>query len=113
MVDGSAGFVVGIWELEGAIGFAEGTWGIGLRPPTPSSVEPIGTPMRPAAVEPIPVGDDGDAAGLPVAVPKFAQVPEAVPAIPPPSKSEPGAALGTPFTPPLRLPAGELMPEHV
>ena len=82
------------------MGFAVGTWDIGLRPPTPSSVEPIG-------------GDDGDAEGLPAPVPMFAQVPEEVPAIPPPSKSAPGAVLGTPFTPPLRLPAGELMPVHV
>ena len=38
--------------------------GIGLSPPTPSSVEPIGMPMRPDADgEAIPVGDEADAAG--------------------------------------------------
>ena len=99
---------------EGAVGFRMGTWGIGLRPPTPSSVEPIGTPRRPTAVEAIPVGDDADAAGLPAAAPMAAQVPEAVPTMPPPSKSEPGAALGMPvLDPPLKLPAGELIAVHV
>jgi hypothetical protein len=85
-------------------------------------VEPIGIPPRPLGdVDPIPVGDEAEAAGPPagpVAMP--AQVPEAVPATPPPSKSEPGALkselgvlLGPPFIPPLKFPAGELMPEHV
>ena len=39
--------------------------------------------------EPIPVGDEADAAGLPKALlPIAAQVPDAVPAMPPPSKTE-------------------------
>jgi hypothetical protein len=60
--------------------------------------------MRPLAVEAIPVGDDADAAGLPVVVPMPAQVPEGVPVtMPPPSKSEPVPALGIPFIPPLKL----------
>jgi hypothetical protein len=88
----------------------------GLTPPTPSSVEPIGIPPRPLGdVDPIPVGDEAEAAGPPagpVAMP--AQVPEAVPATPPPSKSEPDAGFETPVVdPPLKLPALELMPEHV
>jgi hypothetical protein len=88
----------------------------GLRPPTPSSVEPIGIPTRPVGdVDPIPVGDEADEAGPPagpVAMP--AQVPEAVPARLPPSKSEPDAGLEVPVPdPPLKLPAVELMPAHV
>jgi hypothetical protein len=90
--------------------------GGGLRPPTPSSVEPIGIPTRPLGdVDPIPVGDEADEAGPPVgpvAIP--AQVPEAVPARLPPSKSEPDAGLEAPVPdPPLKLPAVELMPAHV
>jgi hypothetical protein len=43
-----------------------------------------------------------------------AQVPEAIPARLPPSKSEPDAGLEAPMLdPPLRLPAVELMPAHV
>lgn len=91
-----------------------GSWPIGLTPPTPSSIEPMGTPIRPDAVEAIPVGDDADAAGLLSTVPTPAQVPDGVPAtMPPPSKSEPAPAFGTPFIPPLKFPAGELMPMHV
>ena len=91
-------------------------FGGGLRPPTPSSVEPIGIPTRPLGdVDPIPVGDEADEAGSPVgpvAIP--AQVPEAVPARLPPSKSEPDAGLDAPvLDPPLRLPAVELMPAQV
>jgi hypothetical protein len=60
----------------------------GLNPPVPSSVEPSGTPTRPTDdSEPIPVGDDADAAGDPERLLlAAAQVPDAVPAIPPPSK---------------------------
>jgi hypothetical protein len=101
----------GVGVSAGAMVFGVGTWPIGLTPPTPSSVEPMGTPMRPGAV---PIGDDADAAGLPAVVPMPAQVPDGVPATtPPPSKSEPAPALGTPFIPPLKLPALELMPTQV
>jgi hypothetical protein len=128
VIDGIPGLVAvtpvpgsrGVGVKVGAIEFGVGIWGIGLMPPTPSSTEPIGTPMRPVAVEAIPVGDDADAAGLLAAAPMPAQVPDAVPAAtPPPSKSEPAvpldpiAALGTPFNPPLKLPAAELIPIHV
>jgi hypothetical protein len=90
--------------------------GGGLRPPTPSSVEPIGIPTRPVGdVDPIPMGDEADEAGPsagPAAMP--AQVPEAVPARLPPSNSEPDAGLEAPvLDPPLKLPAVELMPAHV
>jgi hypothetical protein len=71
----------------------------------------MGIPMRPGAV---PVGDDDDAAGFPATVPMPAQVPDGVPVtMPPPSKSEPAPVLGTPFIPPLKLPATELTPIQV
>jgi hypothetical protein len=100
----------------GADGLGVAMVGGGLRPPTPSSVEPIGIPPRPLGdVDPIPVGDEADEAGPPagpVAIP--AHVPEAVPARLPPSKSEPDAGLEAPVPdPPLKLPAVELMPAHV
>jgi hypothetical protein len=72
----------------GADGLALKTSGGGLSPPTPSSVEPNGMPMRPTAdPKPIPVGDDAEDAGPavgPLAIP--AQVPDAFPIVPPPSK---------------------------
>ncbi len=102
------------------VGFVVGTCGMGLTPPTPSSVEPIGIPARPVAVEIEPVGEDADAAGLPAGLAaRPAQVLDAIAAVPPPSKSEldvlksePDPLLGTPFTPPVEFPAGELVPEH-
>jgi hypothetical protein len=59
-----------------------------LTPPTPNSVAPIGTPLRATVdAEPI-VGDEADAAGAPEELPPITgQVPEAVPAIPPPSNT--------------------------
>jgi len=81
-------------------------------------VEPNGTPARPSAdVEPIPVGEDADPAGpavVLVAMP--AQVPEAVPMVPPPSKRliEPGVAgVGVPVLVLDKFPAGELTPPQV
>jgi len=70
----------------GADGLGVRTSGGGLRPPTLSSVEPKGMPAWPTDdVHPIPVGDEADAAG---AIDELlaAQVPEAVPPRPPPSK---------------------------
>jgi hypothetical protein len=73
---------------EGADGLGVRTSGGGLRPPAPSSVEPSGIPLRPTVdAAPIPVGDEADAAGPDkglLVIP--AQVPDAVPAVPPPSK---------------------------
>jgi hypothetical protein len=62
----------------------------GLRPPAPSSVEPIGIPTRPADdAEPIPVGDEADAAGpARELLPIVEQAPDVVPVMPPPSKTE-------------------------
>jgi hypothetical protein len=59
--------------------------GAGLRPPAPSSVDPIGIPTRPTgAPADIPVGDAADAVGLAKVVPPpGAHVPDAVPVVPP------------------------------
>jgi hypothetical protein len=60
--------------------------GIGLSPPAPSWVEPIGIPTRPRGATDTPVGDEADAAGPanePVSI--GVQVPDALPAMPPPS----------------------------
>jgi hypothetical protein len=93
----------------GADGLAVRTSGGGLRPPTLSSVEPKGMPTRPTADDPIPVGDEADAAG---AIDELlaAQVPDAVPPRPPPSKivvepDVPGFAM------PVELPNAPA-PEH-
>jgi hypothetical protein len=73
----------------GAAEFRVGVVGIGLRPPAPSSVEPSGTPRRPTAAEPIPEGDEADDAGLPRALSVVTgHVPDAVPAMPPPSNTD-------------------------
>jgi hypothetical protein len=71
------------------IGFANRMSGGGLKPPPPSSVEPSGIPTRPTPdTEPIPVGDEADAVGDPTGPLAMAgQVPDAVPAMPPPSKT--------------------------
>jgi hypothetical protein len=94
----------------GADGLGVRTSGGGLRPPTFSPVEPKGMPTRPTAdADPIPVGDEADAAG---AIDELlaAQVPDAVPLRPPPSKTEvepdvPGFAM------PVELPTAPV-PEH-
>jgi hypothetical protein len=70
----------------GAVGFRVGAVGVGLRPPTPSSVEPSGTPRRPTAAEPIPEGEEADDAGFPRELPVVTgHVPDEVPAMPAPS----------------------------
>ena len=79
----------GVPRVESGVGGLEiRTSGGGLRPPTPSSVEPSGMPTRPTCdPNPIPVGDeaddDGPAVGLLAVV---VQVPDAFPVVPPPSK---------------------------
>jgi hypothetical protein len=97
----------------GTDGLSVGICGMGLSPPTPSSVEPSGMPMRP-----IPLGDiiPGGEEFVVAAAPIPAQVPEAVPAIPPPSNTElepgiPDVALVDELTD--KFPAIELMPAHV
>src|SRR5262245_23249015 len=94
----------------GADGLAVRTSGGGLRPPTLSSVEPRGMPTRPTTDDPIPVGEEADAAGPPAEpLVVAAHVPDAVPPRPPPSKivlepDVPGFAI--PIEPP-RAPASE------
>jgi hypothetical protein len=68
---------------------AAGTEVTGLRPPAPSSVEPIGIPIRPMVdTEPIPVGDEADPAGPAKELPPVCgQPPDALPAMPPPSNA--------------------------
>jgi hypothetical protein len=94
----------------GADGLGVRTSGGGLRPPTFSPVEPKGMPTRPTAdADPIPVGDEADAAGA-IDEPLAAQVPDAVPPRPPPSKTVvepdvPGIAM------PVELPTASA-PEH-
>jgi hypothetical protein len=74
----------------GADGLGARTTDGGLSPPAPSSVEPSGIPTRATDdAEPIPVGEEADAAGPAKELPPIgAQVPDAVPAMPPPSKTE-------------------------
>jgi hypothetical protein len=70
-------------------GFVVGVVGAGLRPPAPSSVDPGGIPTRPTVdPAPIPVADEADAAGsAEEALLVDGQVPDAVPATPPPSNA--------------------------
>jgi hypothetical protein len=87
----------------------------GLRPPAPSSVEPSGIPTRATDdAEPIPVGDEADAAGaVEELLPFAAQVPDAVPAMPPPSKVDIPVPIDVPV---IEVPAPDVappMPEHV
>jgi hypothetical protein len=81
--------------------------GGGLSPPAPSSVEPIGIPTRLTDdTEPIPVGDEADAAGPAKELPALAaQLPDAVPALPPPSNT----AL-EPDVPPVDIPVPNDVP---
>ena len=94
----------------GAGGLGVRITGGGLRPPAPSSVEPSGIPTRPTDdPEPIPLGDEADAAGPAKGLlPLVAQVPDAVPAMPPPSKTE-----VAPAVPAVDVPTLEPMPKEV
>ncbi|MGA7490038.1 MAG: hypothetical protein WBW74_24205 [Xanthobacteraceae bacterium] len=101
--------------MDGADGLGVTICGIGLNPPTPSSVEPIGMPTRPTdADEAIPVGDEAEAAGCPGVVPvMLAHVPEVVPTLPPPSNSVDEAdAPGVDIPVPDELPVMELVPDR-
>jgi hypothetical protein len=74
--------------VTGAVGLRVRATDGGLRPPAPSSVEPSGTPTRPTdGAEPIPVGEEAEAAG-PAEELVVAHVPDAFPTRPPPSKTE-------------------------
>jgi len=74
----SDGMLIPIVE---GFGLGVGTIGAALTPPTPSSVEPSGIPIRPTDDEP---DAGGPAKELPAAP---GQVPDADPAVPPPSNS--------------------------
>lgn len=74
----------GVNVIRGARGFGVRATDGGLRPPTPISVEPNGMPRRLTDdVDPIPVEGVADPADGAPAIP--AQVPEALPDVPPPS----------------------------
>jgi hypothetical protein len=78
----------GVNVIRGTDGLAVKATEAGLRPPTPISVEPIGMPILPTdGTEPIPVSNEVEAPG-PAKEPVVAQVPDALPVIPPPSKTE-------------------------
>lgn len=84
--------------------------GNGLTPPGASSLEPIGIPDRPTAANPpIPVGEEADAAGFDDALPPAVEhAPDAVPELPPPSKSAVG--LDMPAVELAELLQAELLP---
>jgi hypothetical protein len=97
----------------GADGFGVRTEMGGLRPPAPSSVEPSGIPTRPTDDSEPMVGDEADAAGpdKPL-LPMVAQVPDAVPVVPPPSNTDvkPGTpAVDVPDKPVVDVPVVELL----
>jgi hypothetical protein len=82
----------------------------GLRPPAPSSVEPIGIPRRPPD-EPTPPGDEADAAGPARELPPIAaQAPDVVPVMPPPSKSEVEPDVPAVGIPTIELPIPDVVP---
>ena len=84
----------------------------GLRPPAPSSVEPSGIPTRLADdPEPIPVGDEADAAGPAKELPPIAaQAPDVVPVMPPPSKVEVEPDVPAVEAPVIELPMPDVVP---
>jgi hypothetical protein len=85
--------------------------GGGLRPPAPSSVEPIGIPTRPTDREPIPVGDEADAAGAArELLPIVEQAPDVVPVMPPPSKTEVEPDVPAIDVPIVELPIPDVVP---
>ena len=88
VIDGAAPTIDGNVVVTGTEEFCVRSTGGGLRPPAPSSVEPIGIPTGPTLVAAaIPVGDEADAAGRAKSTPApGAQVPDAFPNVPPPSK---------------------------
>jgi hypothetical protein len=103
--------------IKGANGLEVRATDGGLRPPLPSSVAPSGIPARPTDdTEP----DEADAVGpAKELLPIEAQVPDAVPAMPPPSNSDVGVAVPAvdvpvPYVAPKDVCGIEPpMPEHV
>jgi len=97
VVDGF-GLNVGSAAVEGN-GLGVGTTGAALTPPTPSSVEPSGIPIRPTDDEPDATGPAKEPPPAP------SQAPDAVPAVPPPSNSK-----GEPDVPALDVPVPDVVP---
>jgi hypothetical protein len=97
-------------EVGGVLGIT--MVGGGLRPPAPSSVEPIGIPTRlPDEAEPIPVGDEADAAGpARELLPIVGQAPDVVPVTPPPSKTEVEPDVPAVDVPIVALPIPDVVP---
>jgi hypothetical protein len=78
----------GVSVVRGANGFVVRATDGGLRPPPPISVEPNGIPTGPTGeLDPIPVPDEAIGVDPAKEPPLAAQVPDALPVIPPPSKT--------------------------
>jgi hypothetical protein len=78
----------GVSVVRGANGFVVRATDGGLRPAPPISVEPSGMPTGPTdELDPIPVPDEAIGADPAKEPPLAAQVPDALPVIPPPSKT--------------------------
>jgi hypothetical protein len=78
----------GVSVVRGANGFVVRATDGGLRPAPPISVEPNGMPTGPTdELDPIPVPDEAIGADPAKEPPLAAQVPDALPVIPPPSKT--------------------------
>jgi hypothetical protein len=102
----------GVMVIKGASAFGVRATDGGLRPPLPSSVAPSGIPTRPTDDT---EGDEADAVGPAKGLlPIEAQVPDAVPVIPPPSNSKvPGVPMLEVAAPKDACGIEPPMPEHV
>jgi hypothetical protein len=98
----------GVSVIRGVNGFGARATDGGLRPPTPISVEPNGIPTRPTDdVDPIPIGDEGDAIPA-IGVPALpAQGPAPPTDRPPPSNIE-----VEPELPAVGIPVSKELPEN-
>jgi hypothetical protein len=98
----------GVSVIRGVNGFGARATDGGLRPPTPISVEPNGIPTRPTDdVDPIPIGDEGDAIPA-IGVPALpAQGPALPTDRPPPSNIE-----VEPELPAVGIPVSKELPEN-
>jgi hypothetical protein len=91
----------GVSVVRGANGFVVRATDGGLRPPPPISVEPNGMPTGPTdELDPIPVPDEAIGVDPAKEPPLAAQVPDALPVIPPPSKT----AVAAPDAPDIEEP---------
>jgi hypothetical protein len=100
----------GFGVICGADGFVVKATEGGLSPPPPISIAPNGMPTGPTD-EPVPVPDEAVTADPPEAPAAVAQVPEAVPPMPPPSNSAvavPGVPAIGELPMPVEAPADEV-----